>query len=88
MVCNVHRVLYAERLGQENQTSSYFYLARLSPPIKLEDDQQLKSWKRISFYWEEEPADDVLSVILPRPAGSSECQWLMLSTFAILTDSS
>ena len=30
VVCNVHpsRVLYAERLGQENQTSSSFYLAR------------------------------------------------------------
>ena len=38
--------------------------------IKLEDGQQLKLWRKISFYWKEEPADDILSVILPRPAGS------------------
>jgi hypothetical protein len=47
--------------------------------IKLEDGQQLKWWKYISDYWEEEPTGDVLSVILSRPAGS-ECQ-LVLSTF-------
>jgi hypothetical protein len=41
--------------------------------IKLEEGQQLKWWKRISVYWTENPADDVLSVILARPAGS-ECE--------------
>ena len=45
--------------------------------IKLEDGQQLKLWRKISFYWKEEPADDILSVILPRPAGS-ECEWSLL----------
>lgn len=54
--------------------------------IKLEDGQQLTSWKSISFYWEEAPADDILSVILPRPAGS-ECTWLVVSKFTF-TDSS
>ena len=38
--------------------------------IKLEDGQKLKLWRSILFYWEEEPANDILSVILPRPAGS------------------
>jgi hypothetical protein len=41
--------------------------------IKLEDGQKLNLWRRISFYWKEEPADDILSIILPRPAGS-ECE--------------
>ena len=44
--------------------------------IKLEDGQQLKWWKHISFYWKEEPAGDILSVILPRPAG--KCEWPLL----------
>ena len=38
--------------------------------IKLEDDQQLKALKCISFYLEEEPADNVLSVILEQPPAS------------------
>ena len=38
--------------------------------IELEDGQQLKLWRYISFYWKEEPANDILSVILPHPAGS------------------
>jgi hypothetical protein len=39
--------------------------------IKLEDGQQLKwPWKSISSYWEEGPADDILSVILTRPGKS------------------
>jgi len=41
----------------------------------------------ISFYWKEEPAEDVLSIILLRPAGS-ECEWLVVFTVAILTGSS
>jgi hypothetical protein len=45
--------------------------------IKLVDGQQLKLWLHISFYWKEEPADDILSVILPRPAGS-ESMWPLL----------
>jgi hypothetical protein len=55
--------------------------------IKLENGQQLKWWKCISVYWKGEPADDTLSVILPRPAGS-EYKWLVLSAVAILIDSS
>ncbi|KAF8229807.1 hypothetical protein L208DRAFT_150294 [Tricholoma matsutake] len=39
--------------------------------IKLEDGQELKTWKCVSFYWKEEPAEDVLSVILPRPPGTT-----------------
>ena len=50
--------------------------------IKLEDGQQLKWWKHISFYWKEEPAGDILSVILPRPAGS-ECEWPLLQFILI-----
>ena len=42
--------------------------------IKLDDGQKLNLWRRISFYWKEEPADDILSVILPRPHGS-ESKW-------------
>jgi hypothetical protein len=45
--------------------------------IKLEEGQQLKLWRLISYYWKEEPADDILSVILPRPAGI-ECEWSLL----------
>src|ERR1700676_2949336 len=44
--------------------------------IKLEDSQQLKWWMHISFYWKEEPADDILSVILLCPAG--ECKLSLL----------
>ena len=40
--------------------------------VKLEDSQRLKSFKRISMYWMTNPGEEVLSVILPRPAGS-EC---------------
>ncbi|KAM6492684.1 hypothetical protein JOM56_012408 [Amanita muscaria] len=39
--------------------------------IKLEDGQQLKSFKRISLCWGTDPGDEVLSVILPRPAGTT-----------------
>ena len=47
--------------------------------IELNESLELQWWRRLSFYWEKEPADDVLSVIVRRPDGS-EC--------AILTDSS
>jgi hypothetical protein len=54
--------------------------------IKLEDGEPLQGWKDISDYWTEQPAKGILSVILPRPAGS-ECVWLVVSTVT-LTDSS
>jgi len=54
--------------------------------IKLEDGQPLEGWKDISYYWTEQPAKGILSVILPHPA-DSECAWLVVSTDT-LTDSS
>jgi hypothetical protein len=50
--------------------------------IKLENGQPLAAWKRISDFWKEQLPEDVLSVVLPRPAGS-ECEWLIVSTVAI-----
>ena len=54
--------------------------------IKLDDGQQLKWWRRISFYWKEAPADDILSVILLRPAGS-EYAWLVVSKVTFVDSS-
>jgi hypothetical protein len=45
--------------------------------IEPEDDQQLLWWRPISFYWKEEPAGDILSVILPRPV-DSKSMWPLL----------
>ena len=50
--------------------------------IKLDDGQKLNLWRRISFYWKEEPADDILSVILQRPDGS-ESKWSLLQFILI-----
>ena len=51
--------------------------------IKLEYGQQLNLWRYISFYWKEEPANDILSVILTRPAGI-ESMWLVVSKVTLL----
>ncbi|KAF8238275.1 hypothetical protein L208DRAFT_1243387, partial [Tricholoma matsutake] len=39
--------------------------------IKLEDDQLLKGWMDIPEVWKEQPPKKTLSVILPRPAGTT-----------------
>src|ERR1700683_4226282 len=55
--------------------------------IELDDRHELAMWRDILHVWKEQPPGDVLSIILSRPAGS-ECEWLIVSTVAILTDSS
>jgi hypothetical protein len=47
-------------------------MASMDGFIKLEGGEQLQGGKDISDYWTEQPAKGILSVILPRPAGS-EC---------------
>ncbi|KAM6497143.1 hypothetical protein JOM56_007616 [Amanita muscaria] len=58
--------LYKFQLPLEDFNEDY------AQSINLEDGQQLKSFKRISFYWKADPEEEALSVILPRPAGN-EC---------------
>ena len=47
-------------------------MASMDGFIKLKGGEQLQGGKDISDYWTEQPAKGILSVILPRPAGS-EC---------------
>ena len=51
---------------------SKFFSEDCAQSVDLEVCQPLDPWRKISYYWEENPKEEVLSVILPRPSGS-EC---------------